>query len=227
MSFIKQILALALLLLGSTLYGQDRFTLFWEPQLAINYGVATNYSHNFTLAKRSYLYREGLGRFQVRQLELSHFSKLSLSDLVDLGIGFQYRIRDNFEPDSENEFRITEQFNLLRRGGSLRLGHRVRAEQRIRPSRTIHRFRYRLAADTPLNGTRLDIGESYLVGSVESLYSLGKKQKPEWDQRIELTLGWLVAHELKLETGLEYRLESINQTLGHTLLLNSGLVFTF
>lgn len=208
-----------------TVFAQDNFTLYAEPTITLNYEVATNYSHNFEVANRSYIYDEDL-EFRARHLELTHFSNLNIGFDQSIAFGIKYRWRENFEENEENELRLTEQYNLTHRNRNLRLGNRFRAEQRILPSSTAHRFRYRFALDTPLSGEQLDVGEAYFVISTEALLSAAKSQKPEFDQRLTSQIGWLVNPETKLQTGLEYRIENYGQSAETVMLLLASLVFS-
>ncbi len=203
---------------------QDNFDFLWEPQIALNYEVAPNYSHNFSIANRNHLYQgQGLS-FKVRQLDLVHFSNLKIRDNQSLGLGLQYRFRTTFESGSEDEVRLSQQYNISFRPGALRLGHRFRSEQRFRSSGTVYRFRYRLALDSPLDGEILDVGEPYIVGTYETLLSTAPKIRAMYDQRLELNIGWLLQSGLKIEGGLEYRMEDITRTTGHLLFLTSSLI---
>jgi hypothetical protein len=87
------------------------------------------------------------------------------------------------------------------------MGHRLRAQQRIQPSRTVHRFRYRFALDGPLEGDKLDVGEAYWIGSLESLLSVGKGIKPQHDIRATSWVGYLWSEGLKIQGGAQYRQE--------------------
>lgn len=209
-----------------TLKAQDNWTGYWQPQLALNYKVTANYSHNFSLAKRTYLYQDSALDFEIRQLDFVHFSKLKISDNQSLGLGLQYRFRENFEQDKENELRITQQYNITHKARVLRFGHRLRTEQRITASATIHRFRYRFALDLPLQGVELDIGESYLVLTTESLLSAGKATRPEYDQRITAQLGWLISEKTKFQLGAEYRAENYNAVTENVAFLITNLVLS-
>ena len=75
---------------------------------------------------------------------------------------------------------------------------------------TILRSRYRFALDFPLNGEKLDVGETYFITSMEALLSKGKNIKLEIDQRTTLQIGWLFSEKLKFQLGLEYRFEALN-----------------
>ena len=138
----------------------------------------------------------------------------------------QYRFREAFENDKENELRFTEQFNIAKKTSSARLGHRFRIEQRIRPTSSEHRFRYRFAVDIPLKGLKMDIGEPYLVATTESLLSLGKSIKPMYDQRITSQIGWSISHKLKAQFGIQYRMENYTERTEHVFFILNSLVIS-
>ncbi|WP_281541488.1 DUF2490 domain-containing protein [Maribacter aestuarii] len=218
------ILILGIALLSNVLKAQDNLTIYWQPQISLNYKVSKNYSHNFAIANRSYLYQEEDFVFNVRQYDISHFSNLKIRDNQSVGLGVQYRIREIFEDDKSNELRFTQQYNITQKYRSLRLGNRFRAEQRLLTSQTIHRFRYRLALDLPLQGVQLDIGEPYFIISSESLLSTTKASKPEYDQRITAHLGWLLSEKTKLQVGSEYRFENYTQKTENVLFILTSLI---
>ncbi len=206
--------------LGSlaSMQAQERFTGYWEPQVSINYGVTGVYSHNFSLTNRIYLIDVGEVRPKLRQFELGHFSKLKIRDDQSLALGIQYRLRNNFDGGA-NQLRITQQYSLNHSPFVLRFGHRLRAEQQFHKDFTIHRFRYRFAVDFPLQGQKVDPGEPYLVGSLEQLLSVQKGASPEYDARLVGQVGWELEPGLKLQMGLEYRLEEYNSDLPQSILM--------
>ncbi|WP_164674767.1 DUF2490 domain-containing protein [Flagellimonas maritima] len=187
-------------------FSQENLTSYWQPQTAINYDVTKTYSHNFSVAKRSYLIDQGDYGFNVRQIDVVHFSNLKVADNKSVALGIQYRFRDIFE-DSSNELRLTQQYNYTKRPFVIRYGHRLRSEQRITRNLTTHRFRYRFALDFPLKGEELNMGEPYFVGSFENLLSVAKANSPEFDLRLSGQIGWQLKKGLKVQAGLEYRME--------------------
>ena len=226
MCYIRKLCCCCAFFYFQGIFAQERFTALWEPQIALNFEVAPNYSHNFSLANRNYFYRgQGL-EVRIRQIDLAHFSNLKIGYDQSLGLGLQYRFRESFENGAGNELRITQQLNITTGQENLRLGHRFRSEQRIRPSGTIHRFRYRFAIDSPLQGQKLNVGEMYAVATLESLFSVANGSRPEYEQRFESNLGWLIQPELKIELGVEYRLEDYTAVTTHALFLNSGLIIS-
>ncbi|MUH34229.1 DUF2490 domain-containing protein [Zobellia amurskyensis] len=206
-------------------YSQENTTGYFQPDISLNYKVSTNYSHNFKVAQRAYIYEDDFS-YRVKQLDISHFSTLKIGFEQSLAIGLQYRFRESFDNEGENELRITEQYKFSHAYESVTVGSRFRAEQRIHPSKTIHRFRYRLSVDIPLKGEQLDIGEPYFSASVEPLLSVAKNDKPEYDQRLTSHLGWLLNRETKLEVGAEYRAENYTHATQHIFFLLTSLIFS-
>lgn len=202
----------------AALRAQERFTGYWEPKVSIGYGVAGTYSHNFSLTNRSFLIDGGEGQLRVRQFELGHFSNLALGDNQSLALGVQYRFRNSFDGGAD-QLRITEQYSVSHRQLSVRYGQRIRAEQQFHKGFTVHRFRYRFAVDFPLKGQKVDPGEPYLVGSLEQLLSLEKGMSPQYDARLVGQIGWEVDPGIKLQMGLEYRMEEYTSGLPQSILM--------
>lgn len=209
MSYIKIALVALMFCVGLNLFAQNNFEGLGETSFAINTNVSSSYKINFAIRSRYYTYKNEAFHIENRQLDFVHFSTLNLDYNHSLSLGIQYRLRESIDGES-NELRLTQQFNYTHKNQALRFGHRFRFEQRILNNLTIFRSRYRYALDFPLNGEKLDVGESYLVTSMEVLLSLNRNIKPELDHRTTAHLGWLVSEKLKLQIGLEYRFEALN-----------------
>ncbi len=208
------------------LQSQDNKTGFWQPEISINYKVSPLYSQNFSLTNRNYIYQDQKTKLSVRQIDLVHFSTYKVDFNKSLGMGLQYRFREPFEDTKENELRLTEQFNVTNEIRSMRLGNRIRTEQRITPFNTVHRIRYRFAVDFPLKGLKLDVGEPYLVATTEALLSIGKGMAPMYDQRITSQIGWSLPKGVKLQLGVEYRLENYTQNTQQIFFVLNSLVLS-
>ncbi|SDQ08604.1 DUF2490 domain-containing protein [Flagellimonas zhangzhouensis] len=202
----KWFIPLLMMLVGKLSSAQDNLTAYWQPEVAVNYPINGFYSHNFSIANRNYAFSDDSFRLKTRQIDVAHFSTWKTADNQSLALGFQYRFRNNFE-DRENELRFTQQYNFTKSPNVIRFGHRLRSEQRITNSLTIFRFRYRFAMDFPLVGEKLDVGEPYFVSSVENLWSVARTTQPQFDVRLTSHLGWKLDENLKLQLGLEYRME--------------------
>lgn len=205
---------------------QNNTTAYWEPEVALNYNVSPLLKQNFSLSNRNYTYQDNKSQLTIRQIEIAHFSSLTIDPYKSIGLGVQYRFREAFESDKENELRLTQQFNVAIKTNSARFGNRFRLEQRIQPSNLVHRFRYRFAVDMPLNGLKLDIGEPYLVATTESLLSVGKNIKPMYDQRLTSQIGWSITQHLKAQLGVQFRMENYTEQTEYVFLFLNSLVIS-
>jgi hypothetical protein len=224
MSYIKVLLILlACFSVFNTLFSQSDFEGLGETDFSFNTDVNDYYKLNFSVRSRYYLYQEENFDFENRQLDFVHFSTLSIDHNRSVSLGIQYRIRESIDGGS-NELRLTQQYNYTKKNEALRFGHRARLEQRIFSDKTIIRSRYRFTLDFPLNGQKLDIGEAYIINSMEGLLSIGKNEKPELDHRTTLHLGLLVSEHLKIQFGLEYRFEAFNLNTEQKLFFLSSAI---
>lgn len=207
-------------------HAQEDFTGYWQPDISLNYEVTQAYAHHFGVLQRIFFYRDGAAILETRQIDLVHFSNVKLSGNESVGLGIQYRFRNPFEPGAPNELRLVEQFNLTRKPYALRFGHRWRAEQRIFPAFTVHRFRYRFALDGPLQGDELDLGEFYWIGSLEPIFSAARGFQPEYDLRVAAWLGFYLGEGVKIQGGLEFRREDLWGNPQNILFLHSSLILS-
>lgn len=223
MYYINRFIILLLLVLSQNLNSQDDFEGFGESAFSVNHYVNSDYKVNFSLRSRYYLYQEDNFNFENRQLDFVHFSTYSLDFNHKVSLGIQYRFRESIDGESD-ELRLTQQFNFTKINEALRFGHRIRFEQRFFENETVFRSRYRFALDFPLNGEKLDIGESYLLTGMEALFSFRKGLKSNIDHRTMAQLGWLLSKNLKFQLGLEYRFDAINKNTEEKLFLLSSLI---
>jgi hypothetical protein len=212
-----------LLFACSNVISQNEWLSFSESTISLNHDVQRNYKLNFSLKSRSYLYSEDQLLIKHRHLDFIHFSTLSLSPKTNLSLGLQYRNRNWFE-DGSNELRSTLQLGVKSISNKFRFGHRFRMEQRFFDTSTVFRFRYRLAFDMPLNGEKLNVGESYFVAMSEFLYALEYLMPPDYDHRWSAQIGWLLAQNTRLQLGLEYRFGKLKINPTHSLYFYSTMV---
>ena len=210
-------------LLPVLVFSQENFEGLGESSLSLNHKINNRLDFNYSLKSRYFLYNDAELTYDQRQLDFAYFStyKLNLSHSVSFGI--QYRNRSIFN-DSGNELRLTQQLNIKTSLQKLRFGHRFRFEQRILEDLTLLRSRYRFALDFPLNGLELDIGEAYLVPSMEILLTNNHKIKPEMDHRTTIQIGWLLTEKLKVQGGFEYRFEALNLDTQHVLFVLTSAI---
>ena len=147
MSFISRAFLPLLFSIPMSMLGQDQFTAYFQPQIALNYSVKDDYSHNFSVQQRSFVYDDNQIDVKARQLDVTHFSKLKIAGNKSLALGIQYRFRNGIEANKGDELRLTQQYSSTFKPFKVRYGHRLRSEQRIVTNFTTYRLRYRFAFD--------------------------------------------------------------------------------
>lgn len=217
-----KLLILCLLFLCIKAKAQDNTEILNENVFGLRYSVSKSYGVNFELSNRAFMFSDDGVLYKMRQVQISHFSALKLDLKQSIALGLMYRNRDAFE-DSSNEIRLTQQYNRKSIFKTLRFGHRFRSEQRFFDEFTAFRFRYRLALDVPLQGLKLDVGETYLVVTNEGLLTSAKIHKPEIEYRISPSLGILLSEDLNLEFGVELRLDKLNIKTEDSIFLNTSI----
>lgn len=221
---MKNLFIIIFILTGTiSSFGQEKFNGFYEPYIKLDYDVNKNFSQEFILEERTIWYDEESFKFEVKQIDLAHFSKLKLSDKNAVAVGIQYRFREDFDKDKENEFRFTEEYSYTTKPKATEFEHRIRAEQRITSSETSHRFRYNFAVNRSFNGTEIKKGNAYMIGDLETLLTVAKTSKPEYEQRIGAGVGFALSDLMKIELVTEYRLSDFTQNLVHELYFVTGL----
>jgi len=223
MSCIRSLIIIILFLFCLQIVAQENFEGLGETGFSINYKVSDNYKTNFSIRSRYFLYKDETLKFENRQVDFTHFSTLSLDYNNSLSFGIQYRVREAIDGGS-NELRLTQQFNYTKNRRALRFGHRFRFEQRLLSDLTILRSRYRFALDFPLNGDKLNIGETYMILSTEALISHSNKTKPELDQRTTGNIGYVISKKSKVQLGIEYRFEAFNINTEHRFFILTSFI---
>ncbi len=223
-SYIKHISFFCVLFCGNFLLAQEHLTGYLQPQIALNYKVTPHYGHHFSVIERTYIFDDEQIEFKAKQLDIAHYSKLKINHNQSLSFGILYRFLKTFDADQHNELRLTQQYNIAFKPNNIQFAHRIRSEQRIKPNLTTHRFRYRFAANMPLQGEQLDVGEPYCTGSLESLLSIASGKKPQYDQRFTANLGWQLNEKIKWQAGLEYRFENYTNTTEHVFFVLTSLI---
>ncbi len=182
----------------------------WQPELSLTWQPSSRWQINF----KAVSYHESTGSsretFSTPHFESAVMGTYRLLSGASLSLGYAFRVREPFDADANIENRLTWQYVAASRGEKYRLGHRLRAEQRFRNTGLIHRWRYRLSLDFPLDGERLDPGEPYAKASEELLWSLQDGAAPEVENRIGGGIGWYFGPGSKVELLAEYRLSDLN-----------------
>ena len=203
---------------------QNKFTGYYEPYIKLGYEVGKNFSQELIFEERNNWYDKKAFTFKIKQVDLAHFSKLRLNDKNLVAVGVQYRFRENFAKDKENEIRFTEEYTYTTQPIEIEFKHRLRVEQRITSSSTSHRFRYNFAVSRSFKGSKIKTGVGYMIGDLETLLTVSEGLKPEYEQRIGTGVGLALSDLVKIELVTEYRLNDFTQNLGHELYIVTGLM---
>jgi hypothetical protein len=183
---------------------QNGTEILIQPKIAVNINSSQTYALNFSISKRSFLYRGDLG-YEAQHLQISRFSTYGLNSDNKISLGLMYRSLDVFDSQADNELRLTAQYNYKVQREIIRYGHRFRFENRFRKERFTIRFRYRYGIDFPIQGQRLDIGEHYGMLNAEMVSSVEKGLKTEYESRWTVGVGKRITPNTKLQFKIHYR----------------------
>lgn len=196
-------LILFISLISSKIQAQGEFPVFFEPDIKLNYGPDTQWSHSFAIGNRELIFVDNEFYFEARYLEFTHFTKYELNDRHKFGLGIRYRFREVFDNLREDEIRFMEQYEYSRSFTNFNLSHEVRLEQRFRERNTF-RTRYELAFEFPL-GDDLENADTFLTAATEALWSMGKEELPAFEQRFTVELEKDLSVNTAGNIGVEYR----------------------
>ncbi|MHA7129103.1 DUF2490 domain-containing protein [Algoriphagus namhaensis] len=193
-------------------YAQEHvfFTGFF-PEAAITKSLKNGDKVNFKVENQEIFFqnlpnREDRWKVSHYRTDLMAFYNWKLKSNTGLAFGVFHRIQDG-----PNANRIIQQVSFIQRLRNYRLAHRFRTDQTFEKNEDpVFRLRYRLALDIPLNGTTLDVGESYLVISNEPIFELQGEQF-DIENRLVFTLGKLISEGQKFEYSLDYRTDGFFQ----------------
>lgn len=147
--------------------------------------------------------------------------RLANADSVALGVMRRFE-------DGANANRFIQQYASVGRLRGTRVAHRVRTDQTFRDGDDVElRLRYRIAAEFPLSGSKLEPGENYLVLSAEPILSV-QSGETELENRAVVTLGRLLNPDQKVEISLDYRTDKyIQEGFRTRLWLKVGFFLSF
>lgn len=200
------------LLLGA----QDRQLYGTIPMVLLkkNGGERINYSLSFSSEINAIerKFSDRLFTAKVDNLNLESAISYDLNPNVNLAAAFLFRLRDPFT-GTTTELRPWQQLSLIHRLGKYRLRNRFRIEERWSGSELDFnlRLRYRLSADFPLEGERLDAREFYLNVSSEALLTPTQKRAFFfWESRTYLGLGYQLDERRRIEPALDFRSRKVD-----------------
>lgn len=189
-------------------YSQHQYRIGLLPAINVNTKIADAYKLNFKVESRS-IFKEGVfseassSKFDYSLIDLSTILGKKIGVNNSLAGGYLIRIKDD-----EFRHRFIQQFTMVKRYYSFRLGHRFSADQSFQDgTKPEVRLRYRLALEIPLNGQSVDDKEFYLKLSNEYLNAFNDS---DYDLEIRVIpfLGYVIADSNKFEAGVNYRINN-------------------
>ena len=187
---------------------QSTYRLGVLPSINFNKKLERDWSINFRTEARQ-LARQGEFRgssdrdFDYLLTDYSFIAAKTVGLNSRLAGGYLIRFRDK-----EFIHRTVQQYTIVQRMTGYRLAHRFASDQTFSPNEGREvRLRYRLTSEIPLNGQSVDPKELYLKINNEFLNSF---QSSDYDLEIRAVpfLGYAFSPSHKIETGLDYRVNS-------------------
>ena len=202
------VLLVLLLLFTGTFYAQSTFQVGALPSLNINQKLKNDWSLNAKIESRQLFQRgeingavEGNYEYVLTDFSFITAKKVGLNSRIASG----YLIRVE---GSELTHRFLQQFIIVQKLNGFRLAHRFLSDQTFSAlEQPEFRLRYRISSEFPLNGESVDPGEFYVKLNNEYVNSL---QAGTYDLEIRIVplLGYDLSDTVKIETGLDYRVDS-------------------
>lgn len=209
---------------SSSLFSQNKAGLL--SQINTDLGLGNDWKLNAKLEGRQLFFQQpvaaGKSEIAFERVDLELVANKSLSPTTAVGGGYLLR-------RSEEKFihRFIQQFTVTQKLYSSRLSHRFRIDQTWEKNEAVQvRLRYRLSWEKPLSGLKVDAREFYL--KINNEY-LGLVQDGNGDLEIRglANLGYSFSDKNKLESGLDYRVETIINTAQHQLFLQVAFYHSF
>lgn len=202
----------------------------WEPDISLSGKIRGQWSWNSKFVARVGMGQLGEGNHpdagRLLLAEAQAFINRRLVGGRRITLGFLYGVEEPLDQAS-TEKRIIWQYSFRTPTGNWSLAHRARIEQRFFDDSFQHRLRYRIVAERPLQGDKLDAGELYLIAGTEILLSFDERLKNfRLDNRTGAGVGLLFANEHRLQLELQHRSQRIlDERYGSRLwLLTSWIV---
>lgn len=207
---------LSLLLASPDLLAQSSYQAGLLPAVNLNRKLPRDWKVNLKIESRQQVQQ---GRFGAEASDQYDYLLTDFAMVASKKVGFGSSLAGGYLlrfRDDRRFHRSIQQLTFARAYGGLRLAHRVAADQTFAAeSPTEWRLRYRVTLERALSGQAVDAGEWYLKVNHEYLHSL---QDGDYDLEVRLVplLGFEITARSKIETGLDYRVNSfINDDPSH------------
>ncbi|MEL7003503.1 MAG: DUF2490 domain-containing protein [Bacteroidota bacterium] len=211
-------------LLSLPSYAQSKYEFGTLPSFNLNKGLGNDWALNFSWQSRQIFSSGEFGGesrnefdFELSDITLITSKKVGLNN--NIAAGYVVRFRSN-----EVIHRLTQRFTIVRKYTGFRLAHRFVTDQTFSDdAETVYRLRYRMSIVAALNGLSVDAQEFYFKFNNEYLNSW-EGEENDLEIRLIPLLGYVFNDNNKLETGLDYRLDSFINEPGsdHVFWINIG-----
>ena len=210
----RLLLAVLLMSASKNVYAQSQTRVGILPSINYNHKINKDWDVNFKYESRHFV-------FENNTSESSNFNyEYSLTDIsalvarkAGLNSKFVLGVLTRIEPDAVS-YRTIQQFIFQTKIESFRVAHRIATDQTFSSNEgTEFRLRYRVSAEIPLSGQKLDVKEFYFKFNTEVLNSI-QDNVYDLEFRIVPNIGYVINGQQKIELGLDNRFESFinNQT---------------
>ncbi|MFD2731708.1 DUF2490 domain-containing protein [Pedobacter alpinus] len=211
---MKFLLIFFMLISLKDIYAQTQTRVGFLPSVNYNQKINKVWEANFKFESRHFVFENSTSQSSVFKY------KYSLSDvtaLVGRKVGLNSKVILGFltriEPEAVT-YRTIQQFIFQTKIEKFRVAHRLVTDQTFSSNEsTEFRLRYRLSAEIPLSGLKVDVKEFYLKFNTEALHSI---QDDEYDLELRAVpnIGYVINDQHKIELGLDNRFASFidNQT---------------
>ncbi|MDN5215107.1 DUF2490 domain-containing protein [Fulvivirgaceae bacterium BMA12] len=178
------------------------------PSINYNHKIKRDWDVNFKYESRHFMFQNN--PIQQDKLEydylLSDFSvlvgrKAGLNSKVTLGV------LTRIEPGAM-AYRTIQQYIHKAKISTYRVTHRIAADQTFSSHESAEfRLRYRLSAEVPLSGKKVDLKEFYIKLNTETLNSI-QNDTYDLEFRVVPNIGYVINKHHKVEFGLDNRFDS-------------------
>lgn len=214
----------ALLQLPFSVSAQSTYQFGVLPSVNLNKKMKNNWSLNTKLESRQLFQR---GEFNGTTDKEYNYVLTDMSLIAAKKVGLNSRISGGYLirlEDGDFFHRFIQQYVVVQNLSGWRLAHRIMSDQTFsKIEKPEIRLRYRITSEIPLNGEAVDPGEFYLKLNNEYVNSF---QAKEYDLEIRLIplLGYDITDNFKIESGLDYRVNSFfNNSTRHSYWMNFNL----
>lgn len=197
-----------LLQFKNTVHAQSSYQFGALPSLNLNKKMKNDWSLNFKIESRL-LFQSGEINGDVDKNFNNVLTDFSLIGAKKIGLnsriagGYMIRFKEG-----NLYHRFIQQYVIVQKLSGFRLAHRFLSDQTFSESEEPEfRLRYRITSELPLNGESVNPRELYLKINNEYINSL---QEKTYDLEIRLVplLGYEITDQFKIETGVDYRINS-------------------